>query len=46
MTMPQRDDRYHTYGEYRTWPQETRYELIDGAAYLMAPVVERLTPGR
>jgi len=32
-----RDNHYHTYGEYLTWPEEVRYELIDGVAYLMAP---------
>jgi Uma2 family endonuclease len=33
-----RDLEYHTYGDYLTWPEEVRYELIDGIAYLMAPV--------
>jgi Uma2 family endonuclease len=37
MGLPLRDARRHTYGEYRTWPDEVRYELIDGEAYLMAP---------
>ncbi|HHB13010.1 MAG TPA: Uma2 family endonuclease [Chromatiales bacterium] len=38
MTAPEpRDDRHHTYGEYLTWPEDVRYELIDGVAYLMAP---------
>lgn len=32
-----RDHDYHTYGEYLTWPEDVRYELIDGQAYLMAP---------
>ena len=25
---------HHTYGEYLRWPDEVRYELIDGVAYL------------
>lgn len=32
-----RDDRRYTYADYRRWPEDVRYELIDGAAYLMAP---------
>ncbi|WP_022948902.1 Uma2 family endonuclease [Methylohalobius crimeensis] len=32
-----RDPDFHTYGEYLTWPEDVRYELIDGRAYLMAP---------
>ncbi len=37
MGLPLRDVEYHTYGDYLTWPEEVRYELIDGKAYLMAP---------
>ncbi|MDT0499095.1 Uma2 family endonuclease [Algiphilus sp. W345] len=37
MGLPRRDARYHTYADYLTWPEDLRYELIDGAAYLMAP---------
>lgn len=37
MGLPLRDARRHTYGEYLTWPEDVRYELIDGEAYLMAP---------
>jgi Uma2 family endonuclease len=32
-----RDTVRHTYGEYLTWGEEQRYQLIDGEAYLMAP---------
>lgn len=32
-----RDQRRYTYADYRHWPEDVRYELIDGAAYLMAP---------
>ncbi len=37
MGLAQRDDQLHTYAEYLTWPDDVRYELIDGVAYLMAP---------
>ncbi len=32
-----KDEENHTYGEYLSWPDDVRYELIDGRAYLMAP---------
>ena len=32
-----RDQGRYTYADYRTWPEDVRYELIDGAAFLMAP---------
>ena len=41
MTLEQRDDRHYTYGDYRRWPEDVRYELIDGVAWLMSPA-----PGR
>ncbi len=31
-----RDARY-TYADYLNWPEDARYELIDGVAYAMAP---------
>jgi Uma2 family endonuclease len=37
MGRPQCDTEYHTYGDYLHWPDDVRYELIDGVAYLMAP---------
>jgi len=37
MGLAQRDADYHTYADYLTWPEDVRYELIDGHAYLMAP---------
>ncbi|HRP98432.1 MAG TPA: Uma2 family endonuclease [Rhodocyclaceae bacterium] len=37
MGLPLRDTYRHTYGEYLTWPEDVRYELIEGEAYLMAP---------
>lgn len=32
-----RDDKRYTYADYRNWPDDVRYELIDGTAFLMAP---------
>ena len=40
MDMPQLDKRY-TYADYVTWPEDVRYELIDGVPYMMSPA-----PGR
>ena len=42
MSLPKRDAAYHTYADYLTWPEDARYELIDGAAYLMSPAPGRL----
>lgn len=42
MGLAFRDRDTHTYGEYRAWPDDTRYELIDGTAYLMAPAPSRM----
>ncbi|MGH8201165.1 MAG: Uma2 family endonuclease [Steroidobacteraceae bacterium] len=33
----QRDTLQHTYGEYLTWPDDERTELIDGTAYVRDP---------
>ena len=41
MGLPQRDGLQHTYGEYRRWKDDTRFELIDGTAYAMAPAPVR-----
>lgn len=37
MTLALKDQQSHTYGDYLSWPNDVRYELIDGEAYLMAP---------
>lgn len=37
MGLPLRDHDRHTYADYLTWPEDVRYELIDGEAYMMAP---------
>jgi Uma2 family endonuclease len=41
MGLPRRDTEHHTYGEYCTWTDDARYELIDGVAYAMAPAPAR-----
>jgi Uma2 family endonuclease len=41
MSLPLRDLERHTYGDYRTWPEPPRYELIEGMAYAMAPAPTR-----
>ena len=41
MGLPQRDALRHTYGDYRRWPEEVRYELVNGTAYLMSPAPSR-----
>jgi Uma2 family endonuclease len=37
MTLAKKFDRKFTYTEYRTWPDEERWELIDGVPYNMTP---------
>lgn len=37
MGVALRDQARHSYGEYLAWPEDTRYQLIDGVAYLMVP---------
>ena len=32
-----KDDRVYRYGDYRTWPDDERWELIGGVAYDMSP---------
>ena len=34
-------EAYFTYGDYRTWPDDERWELIDGVAYDMSPAPSR-----
>jgi Uma2 family endonuclease len=41
MALPQRDAQHHTYADYLTWPEDLRYELIEGVAYLMTPAPSR-----
>ena len=35
MGLPLRDALRHTYGDYLAWPEDVRYELIDGIAYAL-----------
>jgi Uma2 family endonuclease len=37
MALTQRDTQHHTYGEYLTWSDDNREELIDGVAYVREP---------
>lgn len=37
MGLSQRDLQLHTYGDYLSWSNDVRYELIDGVAYSMSP---------
>lgn len=37
MALSRRDAARHTYGEYLTWPDEQRTELIGGLAYVNEP---------
>ncbi len=42
MSLAKRDTAYHTYEEYLSWSADLRYELVDGAAYLMSPAPLRV----
>ena len=37
MALPKATDHRFTYADYRQWPADERWELIDGVAYAMAP---------
>jgi Uma2 family endonuclease len=38
MGLPKRkDDQLFTWGDYMTWPDNEKWELIDGVAFQMAP---------
>ena len=41
MGLPKRDLERHTYADYASWPEQIRYELIDGIAYAMGPAPAR-----
>ena len=36
-----KEDHHFTYKEYKTWPLNERWELIDGVAYDMSPAPSR-----
>lgn len=37
MGLALRKEKRYTYADYLQWPDDTRYELIDGEAFLMSP---------
>ena len=37
MGLEPRKEKRYTYADYLQWPDDTRYELIDGEAFRMAP---------
>ena len=37
MGLEPRKEKRYTYDDYLQWPDDTRYELIDGEAFLMSP---------
>jgi hypothetical protein len=37
MGLALKDTQHHYYSDYLTWPDDSRYELIDGNAYAMSP---------
>jgi len=37
MGLALKDSEHHSYGDYLTWLDDVRYELIDGEAYILAP---------
>jgi len=41
MLQPSREQKW-TYADYCTWPNDERWELIDGIAYAMTPAPRRL----
>lgn len=42
MGLARKDEHSHNYGEYLTWPDNPRYEVIDGFAYAMSPAPARV----
>jgi Uma2 family endonuclease len=36
-----KNDRIYTYGDYKRWPADERWELIDGTAWNMSPAPNR-----
>ena len=41
MGLPKKNDEHYTYADYVEWPENVRYELIDGFAYAMSPAPTR-----
>jgi Uma2 family endonuclease len=42
MGHAQQRSEHYTYADYLAWPEDARYELIDGVAYAMAPAPTRI----
>jgi Uma2 family endonuclease len=40
-TSPLKQDERFTYRDYKTWPEDERWELIDGVAFAMSPAPRR-----
>ena len=38
MGLTLKDTQHHCYGDYLTWPDDNRYELIDGRAYVKSQI--------
>lgn len=46
MALPvQKIDKHYTYADYITWPEDERWELIDGVAWNMSPAPTRKHQG-
>ena len=37
MSQPAENDKKYTYGDYVKWPEDERWELIEGIPYNMTP---------
>jgi len=44
-TSPLKADRHYTYQDYRSWPEEERWELFHGTAFAMSPAPQRIHQG-
>ncbi|HOJ09541.1 MAG TPA: Uma2 family endonuclease [Clostridiales bacterium] len=36
MSLPKKEDKQYTYADYLTWPEDKRWEIIDGVPYMQA----------
>ena len=42
MSQPAKKDKKYTYGDYLSWPEDERWELIEGIPYNMTPAPSRI----
>jgi Uma2 family endonuclease len=42
MPVLESKDEYYTYDDYASWPDDVRYELIEGVPYMMSPAPSRV----